>query len=301
MDAAEGRRSPSSGALRRGCLCVACADVTLVCPGCVALLLCCFWQEPLPDGWEQVTDGEDVFYYHAKSDTSTWERPHLDAPDLPPNWKRCHDSDGDVFYHNVATGVSTWTKPTHDVSAGSGAGKSAPAPAAAARGSNGATANASTGNGDAGVSEAELQRREKARAARQVAVDAIARAEKSAARRRSLGGEAEPKKRRSSWKFLRAMVKTRIALNKELSKAKRRRLRRGVFAGATGDEDSSKDAPLEGDPPSTPSALAAIRKAMDHYLFQSLPQQQRESVLTGMRHRHYKANDTIITQVRRWP
>lgn len=257
-------------------------------------------QDPLPPGWEQVTDGEDVFYYHAASDTSTWNRPHATPSDLPAGWQRCHDDEGDVFYHNTVTGKSTWSKPT--------APASAAAKAAGAAASSAAADGAGNGEGDdpdAGLPPAERERRRKARAARQVAVDAIASAERNRAARAAAGAgsgagakaltRAGGAMRRSSWRLLRAMVHTRAALNQHLSKAKRRRLRRGVFARAAG---AAEPEVLTGDPPATPEALGAIAKAMGHFLFQSLPEAQRDAVVQGMRQRRYEAGSKIIEQVR---
>mmetsp|Transcript_4423 Transcript_4423/g.6614 ORF Transcript_4423/g.6614 Transcript_4423/m.6614 type:complete len:1127 (-) Transcript_4423:97-3477(-) len=72
--------------------------------------------------WEEVRDGNDVYYYNSETGVSQWEKPagfgaKAAAPAAAPapvkaksDWEKVVDG-GDVYYYNSKTGVSQWEKP----------------------------------------------------------------------------------------------------------------------------------------------------------------------------------------------
>lgn len=84
--------------------------------------------QPLPEGWAQNTTADGrVYYYHAATRETKWERPKAaadvsrkrPAPDIPiapkgvvDEWREHSTPDGRTYYYNAKTRATTWTKPT---------------------------------------------------------------------------------------------------------------------------------------------------------------------------------------------
>nr|XP_025044325.1 amyloid-beta A4 precursor protein-binding family B member 3 [Pelodiscus sinensis] len=61
----------------------------------------------LPPGWRKIHDSSGTYYWHVPTGTTQWQRPY---PDLPPGWRKIHDSSGTYYWH-VPTGTTQWQRP----------------------------------------------------------------------------------------------------------------------------------------------------------------------------------------------
>mgnify|MGYP001288689727 CR=1 FL=1 len=100
---------------------------------------------PLPAGWEEVADGDRMYYYNSQTGESLWERPKAPrasaaeagaagseggavprqgSATLPAGWEEVVEPSGQVYYYNEATGESRWEQP-EEAPEGAGAGAGA--------------------------------------------------------------------------------------------------------------------------------------------------------------------------------
>tara|TARA_B100000795_G_scaffold228242_1_gene184896 strand:- start:17 stop:421 length:405 start_codon:yes stop_codon:yes gene_type:complete len=73
----------------------------------------------LPEGWEELFDGENTaYYYHEASETTSWDHPAAKkhnrvtskGVELPPGWER-HTADDGEFYYENGEGSVQWDAP----------------------------------------------------------------------------------------------------------------------------------------------------------------------------------------------
>lgn len=242
--------------------------------------------EQLPDGWLAYRNADgDTYYYEEATQTTSWDKPRARARDaageeLPDGWVERKDATtGRVFYYHRADDRSMWADPEH------------PGLAAAIKAQESPTHD----HGRRGLADA-VSPAARAMAAHAAEVETGLKGGKTESPRGAGRGRATSLR---GMKLLRTVVRTRMVLGHAMSKAKQRRLRRGIF-DATDSEgaDGALITPKAREPKSR-EALDAIQQGLSHYMFHPLLRDERHNLVHAMHSLKVAAGEAFIQRMQK--